>query len=71
MLEDSTNKMMDSSAAKIKEAAESLENVTIQAPTGLRIANTKGITLKNVHITAATGPDLIADASVQGLVRSQ
>jgi hypothetical protein len=46
-----------------------LENVTIEAPTGLRIANTKGITLKNVHITAATGVDVIADNSVQGLTR--
>jgi len=47
-----------------------LENITIEAPTGLRIANTKGITLHNVHIKAATGPDVIADASVQGLVRN-
>lgn len=46
-----------------------LENVSIEAPTGLRIANTKGVTLRNVHITAASGPDVIADASVQGLTR--
>ena len=47
-----------------------LENITIEAPTGLRVTHTKGLTLKNVHITAATGPDVIADASVQGLARS-
>jgi polygalacturonase len=48
-----------------------LENVTIEAPTGLRIANTKDITLRNVHITAAKGPDVIADDSVQGLTRAK
>lgn len=47
-----------------------LENVVIEAPTGLRVAHTKGITLKNVRITAATGPDVIADDSVQGLTRA-
>ncbi len=46
-----------------------LDNVSIEAPTGLRVANTKGIILKNVHITAASGPDVIADGSVQGLTR--
>jgi polygalacturonase len=46
-----------------------LENVTITAPKGLRIANAKGITLHNVRIAASKGPDVIADDSVQGLVR--
>jgi hypothetical protein len=31
MISESSNKMMDSSVAKTKEVAESLENVTIQA----------------------------------------
>jgi len=47
-----------------------LENVKIQAPTGLRIANTKSMTLKKVKIRTASGPDVITDATVQGLVRS-
>ena len=42
-----------------------LDHVTIEAPTGLRIANAKGIVLHDVHITAATGPDVISDGSVQ------
>jgi len=46
-----------------------LENVTLEAPVGLRLANARGVTLQNVHITAATGPDLIVDGSVQGLTR--
>jgi polygalacturonase len=47
-----------------------LENVTIEAPLGLHIADTKGITLRAVQITAASGPDVVADASVTGLVRT-
>jgi polygalacturonase len=41
-----------------------LDHVTIEAPTGLRIANAKGIVLHDVHITVATGPDVISDDSV-------
>jgi polygalacturonase len=51
--------------------AITLDNVTIEAPLGLHIADTKGITLRQVKITAATGPDVIADPSVTGLVRTQ
>jgi polygalacturonase len=50
--------------------AITLDHVTIEAPTGLKIADTRGITLRAVHVTAATGPDVITDASVTGLVRS-
>jgi polygalacturonase len=51
--------------------AITLDNVTIDAPKGLRVANVRGITLHNVRITAAKGPDVISDDSVQGLVRSK
>ena len=46
-----------------------LENVAIDAPTGLRIANGRGIRLRNVRVTAAKGLPVIADGSVQGLTR--
>ena len=52
-------------------SAISLENVTIQAPKGLRLVNCNGIALRKVRITADKGPDVIADDSVQGLVRSK
>ena len=51
--------------------AITLENVTIAAPAGLHLADTKGITLHRVKITAETGPDVIADPSVTGLVRTE
>ena len=50
--------------------AIALENVRIAAPKGLHVVNCRGITLRAVGIIAATGPDVIADDSVQGLVRS-
>jgi len=48
-----------------------LENVALEAPVGLRLANAKGVTLRGVRITAAKGPDVIADASVRGLSRGE
>jgi len=51
--------------------AIALDHVAIEAPTGLKIADTKGITLRQVKVVAAAGADVIADASVQGLVRSE
>jgi polygalacturonase len=48
-----------------------LENVTIEAPKGLHIMNARGITLRNVKIDAAKGSSVIAENSVQGLVRTQ
>jgi polygalacturonase len=49
----------------------SLEDVTIEAPLGLRVADTVGIALRNVHIAAASGPDVIADDTVKGLTRGE
>lgn len=46
-----------------------LENITISAPIGLRITQTKGVTLKNVHVMAGSGTDIMVDASVQALSR--
>ncbi len=46
-----------------------LEHVSIEAPAGLRIAQTRGITLRDVHITATAGADVIADKSVELLTR--
>jgi len=51
--------------------AITLENISIEANKGLRIINTRGIALRNVTIIAAKGPDIIADDSVQELVRSK
>lgn len=45
-----------------------LQDVSIEAPAGLRIANTRGITLRHVDISAASGQPVIADSSVSGLV---
>ena len=46
-----------------------LEHISIDAPTGLRIGYTKGITLRDVHIRVKTGlPVEIAD-TVQDLVK--
>jgi polygalacturonase len=47
-----------------------LENVSIEAPAGLYIADTKDIVLRHVRIAAAKGPDVIADPSVTGLTRT-
>ena len=46
-----------------------LENVSIEAPLGLHIADTNGITLDRVRVTASSGPGVITDGSVQGLAR--
>jgi polygalacturonase len=47
-----------------------LEDVSIEAPTGLKVACTQGLTLRHTTITAASGPDVIADDTVTGLVRT-
>ena len=49
--------------------AITLEDVRIAAPKGLHVVNCRGITLRRVGIVAATGPDVVADDTVQGLVR--
>jgi polygalacturonase len=46
-----------------------LENVSIEAPVGLQIANTTGIALDRVRVTASSGPGVITDGTVQGLAR--
>lgn len=48
-----------------------LENVAIEAPAGLRIANAKGVTLKNVKLQITKGEALMVEDSVTGLVRSE
>jgi polygalacturonase len=48
-----------------------IEHVTIEAPTGLQVAYTKGLTLRDVHITAQSGPDVITTDTVTGLTRSE
>lgn len=50
--------------------AVTLEDVSIEAPVGLKIANAQRITLRRVKITAASGPDLIVDPSASGIVRT-
>lgn len=47
-----------------------LDHVTIEAPVGLHLAATTGVTLRQVRVKAAAGPDLIIDPSVQGLTRT-
>ena len=46
-----------------------LEHVTIEAPTGLHIVNARGVTLNDVHITVATGKDVIVGKAVDQLIR--
>ncbi len=46
-----------------------LSNVTIEAPTGLRLGYASKITLDKVSINAAKGPPLITDDTVKGLVQ--
>jgi polygalacturonase len=46
-----------------------LDNVTIDAPAGLRIGYAKGVTLKNVKVNAAQGEPLIIEDTVEGLKR--
>jgi polygalacturonase len=46
-----------------------LDNVTIASPKGLYLADAKGVTLHDVHITVAAGPDVIPGSSVSGLIR--
>ena len=50
--------------------AITFDHVTIGAPTGLSLADARGVTLHDVHITVATGPDVIAGSSVSGLIRN-
>jgi polygalacturonase len=47
-----------------------LENVSIQAPKGLRIAYADGIALRNVAIDAGSGDPLRIEDTVEGLTRS-
>lgn len=42
-----------------------MENVFIEAPVGLRLANAKGITLRNVEIKAANGDPWLLEASAE------
>ena len=44
-----------------------LDNVSIRAPKGLRIAYVDGISLHNVSVAADSGPPLIVEASASGL----
>jgi polygalacturonase len=46
-----------------------LDNVSIQAPKGLRIAYTDGISLRNVSVSSAAGAALIVEDTVTGLTR--
>jgi len=50
--------------------AITFDHVTIEAPMGLSLADARGVTLHDVHLTVATGPDVIAGSSVTGLVRN-
>jgi polygalacturonase len=47
--------------------AISLENVSIQAPKGLRIAYADGVSLRNVSVSPAAGAALIVEDTVTGL----
>ncbi|HEX3730731.1 MAG TPA: glycoside hydrolase family 28 protein [Opitutaceae bacterium] len=47
-----------------------LEEVSIDAPAGLKVACTQNLALRHVTITPASGPDVIADATVSGLART-
>jgi polygalacturonase len=44
-----------------------LDNVSIHAPKGLRIAYVDGVSLHDVSVTADSGPPLIVEASASGL----
>jgi polygalacturonase len=46
-----------------------LENVSIEAPKGLRVAYADGVTLKNVTISPAEGPPVDVEDTVENLVR--
>jgi polygalacturonase len=47
-----------------------LENVTIEAPAGLRLGYAKDVALRHVQITAAKGEPVITDDTVENLTRS-
>jgi len=46
-----------------------LDNVSIEAPEGLRIGYARNVTLKSVHVKAAKGEALIIEDTVEGLKR--
>jgi len=48
-----------------------LENITINAPAGLRLAYADGVTLRNVKITTEQGSDVASDSTVRNLKRLQ
>lgn len=50
-------------------AAIRLEHVRIEAPVGLRLAYVQGISLHDVTIAARSGPPLLTDETVTGLVQ--
>lgn len=54
-----------------EQAAEgiTLENVRLEAPTGLKIVHARGVVLDRVTVQAARGDPLLIDATVSGLVR--
>jgi polygalacturonase len=47
-----------------------LENVTIQAASGLRIGYAKNVTLRHVHVTSSKGPPLIIEDTVEAFQQS-
>jgi polygalacturonase len=47
-----------------------LENVSIEAPAGLRLGYAKNVALRHVQITAAKGEPVITDDTVEGLTRA-
>ena len=47
-----------------------LENITIEAPAGLRIGYAKDLTLRGVKITAQTGEPLLLEDTVENLKRA-
>ncbi len=47
----------------------SLENVMIEAPTGLRVGYAKNLVFKNVHVTPQTGQALLIEDTVENLQR--
>lgn len=48
-----------------------LENVSVEAPVGLRMAYAKGVKFKNVKITAAKGEALMLEDGVEGFERGE
>jgi polygalacturonase len=48
-----------------------LENVSIEAPAGLRIAYARDVTLRGVRVTAAKGEPLLLDPTVENLRRTE